>query len=496
MEAMLRQCRRRIMMAEVSARLREGIGFCLKCLVGIAGIFLLLRVLTYAMDWTIALNRGYVFAIATTFAVAFLIRTLVTGIRGEPVHPDHAAERLDLSQATHNRIATAIALLRAGDDSPFARAAIRDGFEHLERLQAKKPHLDVPPFPWHRAGFSLAAAVALFAAGLFLVPKTGLLESAGGTGVTTSAKTSLPPGSSTPVDPDKPAPRPADPAKTIPNERPALQPADTAAKPNAKRPEPDPESRSEGAVARHASGESRSSRSASNSSSAANGGGAKSEPGDNDPGKPPKPRANKRQTAGQPKADPQEEKKAGSIDARGSSGAGSMQNAQNEWSSDVKAKSDDSDDFQDEEEPDEEMDPDKQRLGAQPALKNRAARVSRELSLFTGTEVGNEQNRGRGGPGGQKKARGTATMIMGVPIPGFVRGRLLPGPTKSTQEEVEPSPVEGTYATANNLPQSTPEEEPQERYQPTAADSTRARDYLIQYHAEHEHTVTRTDGDK
>jgi hypothetical protein len=249
-------------------------------------------------------------------------------------------------------------------------------------------------------------------------------------------------------------------------------------------------------MARHSSGQSRSSQTASNSNSDANGGGAKSEPGDSEPGKPPKPRQNKKQTASQPKANPEEEKKGGSIDARGSSGAGSKQTAQNEWSSNVKAKSDDGNDLQEEEEPDEEMDPDKQRLGAQPALKNRSSRVSRELSLVTGTDPANKQNRGRGGPGGQKKSRGTATMIMGVPIPGFVKGRLLPGPTKSTQEEIEPSPREGEYATAADHPQARPEEEPQESYHPASPNSARARDYLIQYHTEHDHPLDRANDDK
>jgi hypothetical protein len=495
MEVMLRRCRRRIMLAEVLARLRTGLKTGLRGLLVIAAGFLVLRLLAWSFG-TPAPGGAPVLAVAAVCWALVFVRALVTGIRGGAAHPGQAAERLDLAQATHNRIATAIALLRSDDDSPFAKAAIHDGCEHLERLQAEQPHVDVPPVSWQRAGFSLAAGVAMVVAGLLLVPKPGPPASDGNPDLIASAETTLPPGSPAPGELDRPAARRADPAQAIPGGRPALRLSDSAAEEQGKRPEPDSESRSEGAIARHASGESRGSRSASNSNSSANGGGAKSEPGDNEPGKPPTPRESKRQPAGQPKADQQEEKQGGSIDARGSSGAGSMQSARNEWSSNVKAKSDDSDDFQNEEEPDEEMDPDKQRLGAQPALKNRAARVSRELSLFTGTEVGNEQNRGRGGPGGQKKSRGTATMIMGVPVPGFVRGRLLPGPTKSTQEEVEPSPVEGAYATAANLPQARPEEEPQEHYHPAAADSVRARDYLLNTHAEHDSTLNRTDDDK
>ena len=59
---------------------------------------------------------------------------------------------------------------------------------------------------------------------------------------------------------------------------------------------------------------------------------------------------------------------------------------------------------------------------------------------------------------------------MGVPVPGFVKGRLLPGPTKSTQEEVEPIPREGEYAAASDLQAANPEETPQERYRPAAVD--------------------------
>jgi hypothetical protein len=132
------------------------------------------------------------------------------------------------------------------------------------------------------------------------------------------------------------------------------------------------------------------------------------------------------------------------------------------------------------------MDPDKQRLGAQPALKNRAAEMSRELSLATGTKTANQQNRGRGGPSGQKKSRGTATMIMGVPVPGFVRGRLLPGPTKSTQEQVEPVPREGESAALTTMPRASPTEDSQERFRPAAAVATQARNYLLNYHAEHD----------
>jgi hypothetical protein len=495
MEAMLRRCRRRIVLAEIRKRLRTGLQTGSLGLLSIAAVFLLLHLLSWSLG-TPTPGLAQILAVIGVFWALVFVLSLVSGILGAANHPSHAAERLDLSQATHNRIATAIALLRSGDESPFARAAILDGLEYLERLQSENPHVDVPPFSWRRAVLSLTAAVAMMLTGLFLVPKPGTAASDGTPNGIASSEPSLPTGSPVPEDDDKSAPRSAETTKTIPSERPTSKPPSTTAEANAKRPETASESRSMGSMASPASGESRSSQTASSSNSAASGSGAKSEPQNNEPSHAPKPREAKKQTASQPKPKPQDEKKGGSISARGSSGAGSMQTAQSESPNDVKAKSDDSDDFQNEEEPDEEMDPDKQRLGAQPALKNRSSKVSRELSLVTGLSLANKQNRGRGGPGGQKKSRGTATMIMGVPIPGFVRGRLLPGPTKSTQEEIEPSPVEGAYAAAAAQAQARPEEEPQERYHPAAANAIRARDFLIQSHTEHDNTLNRADADK
>ena len=483
MEALLRLCRRRILLAEAYARLREALDAGLRGLLQIASVFLALRFLAWAFG-TPAPGAVSAISLVLIFWLFVFVRAAVKGLRGVSNNPAHAAERLDFSQATHNRIATAIELLRKGDDSPFAKAAISEGSDYLERLQGKKPHVEVGSSSWQHTAYRGVAGVAMLLAGFFLVPKSGTREIPGGAEANAAVRTTSP--SDSPVPEDEPEARDSDLTEPRPSELAAMKPEKTGEKEQGKRPEPASESRSEGAAGRHASSESRSSQTASNSRSSASGGGAKSEPGDAEPGSPPKkPRDGKPQVAGKPK--PQEEsKQGGSINARGSSGAGSMQTAQNEWSSKVKAKSDDNDATPQENEPDEEMDPDKQRSGVQPALKNRSSRVSRQLSLFMGNEPGNQQNRGRGGPSGQKKSRGTATMIMGVPVPGFIRGRMLSGPTKSTQEEVEPTPRAGEYAEATELPQSRPGEDPQERFRAPVSSAASARDYLIQYHTEHD----------
>ncbi len=514
METMLRRCRRRIMLARLSARLREGLEFYLACLLAIAGFFLLFRIVACAVgvpathDWMVALWA------AVIFGSVIFGRALLSGVWGNPIHADSnstrsAAERLDLSQSTHNRIATAVALLQqcdnnncvdrvaGGDDSPFAEAAIRDGLEYLERLQAEQPHTEASATSWHRKGVWLTLSLAMVLAGQFLEAETRMRSGGETSGEEPAMSDSTPPClgvlASLDHEPATVAPDIAiKPNGRITNRDDRQPVGDTSARDDApaesdtgRRAEPDKETHSEGPAGQHASGKSRSSQSSSNSRSAASGVGAKSEPGTTEPAKGTKPRDGKKPTVGQPKVD-QKNQKGGSINARGSSGSSSMRTAQNEWSGEVKARSSDSDEFEQEEEPDDEMDPDKQRLGVQPALKSRTSRLSRELSLAMGTGLSNDMMKGRGGANAPKKARGTATMIMGVPVPGFVKGRLLPGPTKSTQEEVEPSPREGDYAAASQLQQATPEESPQQRYRPSAAMSVQARDYLIKYHAESE----------
>lgn len=451
-------------------------------LLGVAAIFLFLR----AFSWlaaTPAPGMAHVIASLAALWMVLSLHALASGLRDGRKQTHQAAESLDLAHTTHNRIATAIALLQTADNSPFSRAAIRDGFEHLQRLKSQKPYSDPTPLRWQRTSLCAVAGLALLLVGLEFSPKDKRV----GNGMTpnaaipesgiTNAETAL---IRQPLEP------PAHDTQKVTRDRLGKSPDTAGKEERSQPPKPGSGSRSEGGMGLQAAGESGSGQAASKTSSAASGGGAKPEPGESEAAKPtPKPGERKPQAAARPKP-AGEEKQGGSISASGSSGAGSMQSSQNEWSSKVKAKADDSDDFQADEAADEDMDPDKQRLGVQPALKSRSARISRELSLMMGLDPSNQQKRGRGGPGGQKKSRGTATMIMGVPVPGFLRGRLLAGPTKSTQEEVEPSPRDGEFAAAFDFPETLPEEDAQERFRAPAPMGDSARDYLIQYHDDHE----------
>ncbi|MDG2142395.1 MAG: hypothetical protein P8N31_02460, partial [Planctomycetota bacterium] len=51
-------------------------------------------------------------------------------------------------------------------------------------------------------------------------------------------------------------------------------------------------------------------------------------------------------------------------------------------------------------------------------------------------------------PSEAKKSRGTASLVLGVPIPDRIKGQPNPGPTRITQERIEPTAEDPTPETA------------------------------------------------
>ena len=75
------------------------------------------------------------------------------------------------------------------------------------------------------------------------------------------------------------------------------------------------------------------------------------------------------------------------------------------------------------------------RGGIQPFLKDRNQAPSRELGISSDQ---GKPGSGRGGPSLPKKSRGTASLVLGIAIPDFVKGRLGPGANKVTHERSAP----------------------------------------------------------
>ena len=105
---------------------------------------------------------------------------------------------------------------------------------------------------------------------------------------------------------------------------------------------------------------------------------------------------------------------------------------------------------------DDEFDDSDARGGVQPHLRDRRPPVNRDLGIGFGNQKNPDAN-GRGGPSEQKKSRGVASLVLGVPIPDHVKGRPNPGKTKITQERVEPQAENAKPADASaRMPRQAP----------------------------------------
>lgn len=152
----------------------------------------------------------------------------------------------------------------------------------------------------------------------------------------------------------------------------------------------------------------------------------------------------------------EEEQESGSTAGRGSSRGSNKNPASSDWSSKDHVNTPDDDNLEEEEETEDEEEEQEARGGVQPNLRDRRPPVSRDLSIGFGNQPSPDAN-GRGGPSQPKKSRGTASLVLGVPIPDRVKGQPNPGKTKITQERVQPKAEAQVSADAQNRqPRSSP----------------------------------------
>lgn len=86
---------------------------------------------------------------------------------------------------------------------------------------------------------------------------------------------------------------------------------------------------------------------------------------------------------------------------------------------------------------DDESEDSESRGGVQPNLRSRKPPVNRDLGIGFGNRASRRAN-GRGGASQRKKSRGTASLVLGVPVPDHIKGQPNPGMTKVTRERGEP----------------------------------------------------------
>ena len=187
--------------------------------------------------------------------------------------------------------------------------------------------------------------------------------------------------------------------------------------------------RSSGALSSSAGSESRSTPSAQ---------GQSSEPSDREDKPKPKPKRKPTPSSENPAPEEKpEEEESGATAGRGSSKGSNKNPTASEWKSRDQVTESDDQDIEDDEESEDDEEAQENRGGVQPNLRDRRPPVSRDLQIGFGNRSNPDAN-GRGGPSEQKKSRGVASLVLGVPIPDRIKGRPGAGPTKITQERIEP----------------------------------------------------------
>lgn len=135
--------------------------------------------------------------------------------------------------------------------------------------------------------------------------------------------------------------------------------------------------------------------------------------------------------------DTEEQNPSGATAGQGASRASSRNPAVSDWASRDHVAAPDEEESEPEEDVEDEDESEDSRGGVQANLRDRKPPVNRDLRIGFGTRRSPDAN-GRGGPSAQKKSRGVASLVLGVPIPDRVKGQPNPGRTKVTQQRIEP----------------------------------------------------------
>jgi hypothetical protein len=172
--------------------------------------------------------------------------------------------------------------------------------------------------------------------------------------------------------------------------------------------------------------------------------------------KPGKPGARKDAKKPEEQAKKRNEEESGSTAGRGSSKGSNRNPAVSNWSSKDQVTTEDDQEVEDDDETEDEAEEQDARGGVQPSMRDRRPPVSRDLRIGFGNNKNPDAN-GRGGPSTQKKSRGTASLVLGVPIPDRIKGQPGRGKTKITQERIEPEAEDFEVLSAGaRAPRSSP----------------------------------------
>jgi hypothetical protein len=472
-EGLLTATRRRVHAAAVRRRVRCAAERGVRAAVWVAAFVLVLRLLAWLLGQPVPLGIA---AAAVLLVLVVLAPVAVAWVRAKAEEPcwREAAERLDLGAGEHNRVAIGLALADGGAATEFGLAAIQDGIASLKRIHDGAPYLEVAPTDWSRLAGRAAAIGLLVLVAAWVGPARPGQEPAHAGGLAAAADTPRAPGREA-GSPD--ADRPEQPIRDRVTDRGqgerGVRAEPMAAAPARGSHTPAAGRTGGGTVAKAATSERSAQTGGENTQSAATAGTQeKDSPKSGTPRPPKESRIAERRS--------KEEADSGAGVGKGSSGGGSMAAVQHSWSQRAQTAEGKEDEEASDEDVEDEAEESRQRSGIQPSLKDRNESPSRDLGISG--EQG-PPGTGRGGPTPPKKSRGTASLVLGIPVPDFVRGRLGPGTTKITHERVEPTPMPGEPAQAGAV---LPRVGPERPVSPVAIPPNLAeavRNYLIALHS-------------
>lgn len=398
-----------------------GIGFALRMLVGISVIVLLYVVVQQLINRQHAeISRGVFYLVLAIAAGCGLVK--FAALATWRPHDIAAAERLDLRHNQHNQIATALDLLTHGDKSAFAQEAIAAGLASADALKRRTPFLESASLPW-KPVLGWSALAALIWLGVIGMPALK------------GAKESLK------LAQDE-------------SQNPAIQQSDHSPPPTTQENKERQDNRIAPDTARNPttnpvqtkfenadlSGKSTSSVGASGAaSSGKNSGGDKASeerplPQTNAP-QPPTAQAPSKPSSGSGVGAAATGSSTGGIGSAGKGGGGKSLAVENESRKQDAAGIDVGNDAGGDNVEADEKNENRHRGGAQPLMQDRRQAPTRELGM---SGAKGSPGNGRGGPTPAKKARGAGALLLGVPMPDFVPGRLLAGTSKISRENTRP----------------------------------------------------------
>lgn len=343
--------------------------------------------------------------------------------------------RLDRELHAAGRLQAAHEFLAADARTSFMTAAVEDSTAHLQRARSHRLAHDARQRHWSRTVLApLAAAVLAFAAGLVMPTAPGAGDSGAPT-VSAVANTDASPARRAAEAPkSQPANRPEPKAREPQHKVASAKAGREERKPTTDLDQPVRESEGKSGEGTAANAESGSSSSESKGFQSSQAPPTEQANAKKTPPKKPKPPKPEKDTAANKKTLEQ----SGSTAGKGT-GSGSNKNpSSTEWSSKDQVATDEEQPIADDLDVEDDTDESEARGGLQPNLRDRRPAVNRDLIIGFGNAPPPPDANGRGGPGEQKKSRGVASLVLGVPIPDHVKGQLNPGKIKITQERVEP----------------------------------------------------------